>query len=323
MRKLLALILLLTCLKSFSQVSSNRTCLTGINLCEIPVGDTLTSEFDNCRYGTTSVLWYYIFIPYDPMIPNNRVYFMMPTEHIESYQVYRLSYATIYTNTLEDGCKEGTLITNNSFDPPEDTIDVNLGVLHGLYVIKLTLDTCAAEMTITQGVNNPDCPIDTLPCENCVGSFNPEPGRKYVISAWASQPQGLVYKKTFSKPKIYIDYTGETSAGPFTPSGQIIDDWQRIEGVFTIPAGADDISIRLQSDSADVYFDDIRIFPYDGSMKTYVFDPVTLRLVAELDERNYATIYEYDEEGKLIRVKKETERGVMTIQENRTAIRKE
>jgi hypothetical protein len=44
---------------------------------------------------------------------------------------------------------------------------------------------------------------------------------------------------------------------------------------------------------------------------------MTLRLMAELDERNYAKLYEYDEEGKLIRVKKETEKGVMTIQENR------
>jgi hypothetical protein len=39
--------------------------------------------------------------------------------------------------------------------------------------------------------------------------------------------------------------------------------------------------------------------------------------MAELDERNYAKLYEYDEEGKLIRVKKETEKGIMTIQENR------
>ena len=102
----------------------------------------------------------------------------------------------------------------------------------------------------------------------------------------------------------------------FIPSGQIIDGWQRIEGTFTAnSAGA--ISLYLQALLNDVYFDDIRIFPYEGSMISYVYDPITLRLVAELDERNYAKFYEYDEEGKLIRVKKETEKGVMTIQENR------
>ena len=57
------------------------------------------------------------------------------------------------------------------------------------------------------------------------------------------------------------------------------------------------------------------LITYLGSMITYVYDPITLRLMAEMDERNYAKIYEYDEEGKLIRVKKETEKGIMTIQQ--------
>lgn len=52
-------------------------------------------------------------------------------------------------------------------------------------------------------------------------------------------------------------------------------------------------------------------------MKSYVYDPVNMRLVAELDERNYAIMYEYDEEGKLVRVKKETAKGIMTIKESR------
>ena len=62
--------------------------------------------------------------------------------------------------------------------------------------------------------------------------------------------------------------------------------------------------------------------PKNSSFVTYVYDPLTLRLVAELDEHNYATIYEYDEEGALIRVKKETERGVQTIQESRNNMRR-
>jgi hypothetical protein len=49
----------------------------------------------------------------------------------------------------------------------------------------------------------------------------------------------------------------------------------------------------------------------------HVYDPISLKLVAELDENNYATFYEYDQEGTLIRTKKETERGVVTITENR------
>ena len=49
------------------------------------------------------------------------------------------------------------------------------------------------------------------------------------------------------------------------------------------------------------------------------YDEETNKLLAELDENNYATFYEYDQEGGLIRIKKETEKGVFTIQESRSS----
>ncbi len=57
-------------------------------------------------------------------------------------------------------------------------------------------------------------------------------------------------------------------------------------------------------------------------MKSYIYDPVSLKLTAVLDENNYATFYEYDQEGTLIRTKKETERGIVTISENRQSNQK-
>ena len=44
--------------------------------------------------------------------------------------------------------------------------------------------------------------------------------------------------------------------------------------------------------------------------------------MAELDENNYATFYNYDEEGILVQVKKETERGIMTIKTTRQNLKK-
>ena len=82
-----------------------------------------------------------------------------------------------------------------------------------------------------------------------------------------------------------------------------------------MPLNAVKIDIKLACNAGSCLFDDLRIFPFNGTMKSYVYDPVSLKLSAELDERNYASIYEYNEEGKLIRIKKETERGVMTIRE--------
>lgn len=91
-----------------------------------------------------------------------------------------------------------------------------------------------------------------------------------------------------------------------------------METTFCIAEDATNLYIYFAAaEGHTVYFDDVRIFPEKGSMKCYVYDPKDLRFVAELDERHYATFYEYDNEGKLARVKKETERGIMTIQETR------
>jgi hypothetical protein len=46
-----------------------------------------------------------------------------------------------------------------------------------------------------------------------------------------------------------------------------------------------------------------------------------MRVMAQLDENNFATLFEYDEEGTPIRVKKETERGILTVKENRQSLR--
>lgn len=158
------------------------------------------------------------------------------------------------------------------------------------------------------------------PCEDCIGSFAPIPSKTYIVSGWVKETNALATKTAYTFPSIQIECpsVGFTSVA-FMPAGAIIDGWQRIEGEFTIPATATDIGVNLSctSTAGDCYFDDIRVFPTDGTMKSYVYNPINMRLEAELDERNYATIYEYDEEGKLVRVKKETEKGIMTIKENR------
>lgn len=161
------------------------------------------------------------------------------------------------------------------------------------------------------------------PCEHCIGSFAPLKGKKYVLSAWVKEknPANPTEQlKTYSAPEIILNFISTaTTIGPFKAKGQIIDGWQRIEEEFTIPLSATEIVVKLNNSDAsnEVFFDDIRIHPFDANMKSFVYDPITLRLVAELDANNYATFYEYDEEGKLIRIKKETERGIKTIQESR------
>ncbi len=155
----------------------------------------------------------------------------------------------------------------------------------------------------------------------CCYSFSPEKGKRYWLSAWV-QEEHPAQVKSYTDSRIEIEFTGSSAdTVSLVPSGEIIDGWQRIVGSFTMPETVTGIKIHLVSTDTEVsaYFDDIRIHPFNASMKSYVYDPVTNMLSAELDDNNYATFYEYDNEGQLIRIKKETARGIMTIQETRSS----
>lgn len=176
--------------------------------------------------------------------------------------------------------------------------------------------TCSTSGTFT---SPQPCVTREVSCENCIGSFKPESGKTYVVSAWVKDNSvSLATATTYSNPYIEISFnSGGTVLSPVYASGRIIDGWQRIYYEFTVPGGATEISIALKTSSGTADFDDIRVHPVDAGFTSYVYDPVSLKLVAVLDDNNYATFYEYDLEGTLVRTKKETERGVMTITESR------
>lgn len=157
-------------------------------------------------------------------------------------------------------------------------------------------------------------------CKECIQSFSPVPGQKYYLSAWVKEQIDGNIPISYTHSGIKISFNESTNVLPLiAPSGPIIDGWQQVKGSFLVPVDAKNIQVELVNNNAggDVYFDDIRVHPFRSNMKSFVYNPSTQKLVAELDENNYATQFEYDDEGILIRVKKETERGVMTIKESR------
>jgi hypothetical protein len=161
-----------------------------------------------------------------------------------------------------------------------------------------------------------DCPGE--PCDGCLPSFSPLPNERYVASAWVKEdvPLGVTH---YDNVKLRVEAPPGTVITEFTvPAGApMVEGWQLIEGEFLMPATPAAFQLTLVCSSGTAYFDDVRVFPADGSMKCYVYDPQNLRFMAELDERHFATFYEYDYEGRLVRVKKETERGVKTLKETR------
>lgn len=150
-------------------------------------------------------------------------------------------------------------------------------------------------------------------------SFSPYAGRKMLVSVWVRED--LCNCTSYNRSNISIK-TGTISMNVL-PAGSMIDGWQRIEQVITIPANATTFTVTFNTTADNAYFDDLRIHPYNSNMKSFAYDPVNLRLMAQLDENNYATFYEYDDDGTLVRVKKETERGIKTISETRSALIKE
>ncbi|MCF6405525.1 hypothetical protein L3C95_21655 [Chitinophaga filiformis] len=151
-------------------------------------------------------------------------------------------------------------------------------------------------------------------------------GGKVVFSAWVKEIQDCQCS-SYESNQVALAVTladGNSVVVKIKPVGAIIDGWQRYEQVIDVPAGSSKFSVVLfATGSTTVFYDDIRIHPYNANMKSFVYDARNLRMMAELDENNYATFFEYDDDATLTRVKKETERGVKTIKETRSALIKE
>ncbi len=155
---------------------------------------------------------------------------------------------------------------------------------------------------------------------DCVQGFSPDPG-KYVITAWVKEGDGMG-ATDYKKHALNVQTNSQNTS--FKASGNIIEGWQRIEGTFEVQPGDTQIQISFVARGIKpVYFDDLRIFPFNGEMKNFVYDRTSLKLLSEIDLNGFANFYEYDGSGELIRIKKETERGIMTIQESRSALPKQ
>lgn len=155
--------------------------------------------------------------------------------------------------------------------------------------------------------------------------------KRMLLSAWVKVgTANCCFPATYDNGSnnITISYNDNNYADlTMKPSGSIIEGWQRYESDFTIPSNAINVVVSLNNISnggaaSSVFFDDVRIHPYNANVKSFVYHSSNLRLMAELDENNYGSYYEYDDDGTLTRVKKETQRGIKTITETRSATQK-
>lgn len=279
-----------------------------------PFGKVLEQKDPLNRYSS-SIYGYGFNVPV--AIASNARYHQIAFDGFEDYA---------YQNTVESPFEECPLPAHWKFNASAINIDTkeshtghhSVRVEGEEDVTRLITPLCDPDArTIPNG--------NRYPIQNCdlIRKFSP-PAGEYILQAWvkeANSPSALVTQYNNSSIEIATTSGGVTTTQILKPKGQIIDGWQPVEGSFVIPAACDQIRVLLKG-ARTSYFDDIRLQPFSSSMETFVYDPVTLKLMAKLDEHNYATFYEYDKEGALVRTKKETERGILTLQEVRTASRK-
>jgi hypothetical protein len=197
----------------------------------------------------------------------------------------------------------------------------------GLYSMRVgTSSYVSMSRTLAPTLNtkpSPSCPY-TIADGDLNGVFAPYTGggaKTFLVNYWVKEQTTLgtpVFDYNHSTVEVYV--AGSPVTTTLVQKSGIIEGWQQYQVSFTLSASqSGTIELRLKNTSSTSYswFDDVRIMPFDANMTTYVYNPINQRLTAQLDENNYATIYEYDEEGALVRVKKETERGIVTIKESR------
>ncbi|MDB5123557.1 MAG: hypothetical protein JWP94_1686 [Mucilaginibacter sp.] len=242
----------------------------------------------------------------------------------------------IYANSLEDSkFTPGTGSNTATCSLPEFTqlstgyelkqLAVNTISHSGNYSALLPFDgvTLSTITDTLQQKNNAYLTLDGLKqymTLNTTGlypnGFEPYPNKKYIFDAWVNDahPNDKSANLTLSVNGNNIPLKCKA----------VVENWKLVEGTIdlsTISLGLLNISITPNAGNT-IYIDDIRIHPFDAQLKTYAYDDKTLRLMAEIDENGFATFYEYDDEGLLIRVKKETEKGIMTLKESRSTYRR-
>ena len=119
-----------------------------------------------------------------------------------------------------------------------------------------------------------------------------------------------------TQPKISIggnetNLSKVARVGEWTLYQCYIHDW----GNLSLGSDINADFIYPQVSGEQAYIDDVCFHPLEAAVSCNVYDPASLRLIAQFGDQHFATKYEYNKEGQLVRTVIETERGEKTIQE--------
>ncbi|MFA6152801.1 MAG: hypothetical protein WC716_15870 [Chitinophagaceae bacterium] len=147
-----------------------------------------------------------------------------------------------------------------------------------------------------------------------ISPFTMDHAQNYLVNFWAKSTSGAA----ITAASFTASIAPSSTSGTVSVKSGNIDGWYLVQINLDLKLITSVLPLTATIDfPADIYVDDLRFIPSQSNMKSFVYDPITFKLMAQLDENHFATFFEYDQEGLLIRTKKETSRGIMTISESR------
>lgn len=154
----------------------------------------------------------------------------------------------------------------------------------------------------------------------------------YLVSFWVKRAGTGLEDWTYNAQNCFdleLDCARQENVVEKVSETALIDGWKLVKLKVTITGStADSRAVKFVFkhpsvfDTDAMYLDDVKIQPFESEVVGSVYDPLLGRMVAEIGTENFATIYEYNEAGELVRVKQETVKGVRTISETRSSTRK-
>jgi|GEM_PF-2529038 len=119
--------------------------------------------------------------------------------------------------------------------------------------------------------------------------------RKFAFSGWVySEGPSAKFYLAMKKADGTISYS---DAEELTSSAT--GKWIYLRKDFQVPADIAQLSIRVDDDlPGTIWIDDLRIYPSDGAMTTYTYEPF-IGMKSSIDDKGLTTYYEYDNFNRL------------------------
>jgi hypothetical protein len=139
-----------------------------------------------------------------------------------------------------------------------------------------------------------------------------EPGRMYRAIVWTSttSPSTSSISAVVSGSVGGVTYSQTYSMTANDANAITVGGWKRLYIDFKVPSdivasSTTGLVISLSSGTGTGYFDDFMFYPVEGSIKVNVYNPGNGRIVAELNNMGYASLYTYDAAGRILETKQE------------------